>query len=65
MVALYILYALVQAILVARYGLGPKDRDDPVFTVVLMTVFAPLVSIVVAGCSIHYAITWLVTYGKK
>ena len=65
MIALYILYALVQAILIARYGFSPTDKDDaPVFTVAMMTIFAPLVSIVSVGFALHYAITWLVTYKR-
>ena len=61
--ALYILYALVQAILIARYGM-PKD-DGPVLMVVLMTIFAPIVSIISIGFAFHYAVTWLVTYKKQ
>ncbi len=61
--ALYVLYAFVQAILVARYVI--QDETAPVLMVMIMTVFAPIVS---AGMTIHYggeAIKWLVTYKPK
>lgn len=64
-VGLYILYALVQAILIARYGFDAEERDGPVFMVVMMSIFAPLVSVAAAGFGIHFSIKWLVTYGKK
>jgi heme/copper-type cytochrome/quinol oxidase subunit 4 len=64
--ALYIVYALVQAVLVARYFLELTENDSPVFAVVLMTIFAPLVSIGMAITAVGVAIEWLVTYrGKK
>jgi hypothetical protein len=62
-VALYILYAFVQAILVARYVI--QDQTAPVLLVLVMTIFAPIASI---GMIIHYggaAIAWLVTYRPK
>ena len=59
---LYILYALVQAILLARYAM-PKE-DSPVGMVVIMALFAPIVSVITAGSLIHFAIKWLVTYKR-
>jgi hypothetical protein len=61
-VTLYILIAIVQAVLVARYSM-PKD-DGPVLMVVLMMIFAPIVSIVALGFAFHHAVTWLVTYKR-
>lgn len=58
--ALYILYALVQAILVARYLL--QEKDYPVVIVIIMTLLAPIVSILLAGAAFFEAIKWLVTY---
>lgn len=69
-IALYILYAFVQAILLARYAM-PKDDalgvvldDAPVGMVFIMTLFAPIVSIITAGSMMHFAIKWLVTYKR-
>lgn len=44
-IAIYILYALIQGILVNRYYL--KDTAAPVAAVVMMTIFAPVVSFLV------------------
>lgn len=61
--ALYILYALAQAILVARYGF--EEKDSPVTAVVLMSVFAPLVSVGLLGTGFYEGVKWLVTYRPK
>ena len=61
--ALYILYAVVQAILVARYGM--KEKDHPVLLVVGATIFAPVVSALVILWAAGEAIKWLVTYKQK
>jgi hypothetical protein len=60
---LYLLYALVQGILVARYIL--EEKDAPVGAVILLTIFAPLVSVFVVGGAFFEAIKWLVTYRPK
>jgi len=59
-IALYIIYALVQAVLIARYVM--KEETAPVLLVVLLSIFAPLVSIIAAFTGIGKGIKWLVTY---
>jgi hypothetical protein len=61
-IVLYILYALVQAILLARYAM-PRD-DSPVGMVVIMALFAPIASVITIGSMLHFAIKWLVTYKR-
>lgn len=62
-IAAYIFYALVQAVLTARYGL--EEKDSPVGTVVLMAVLAPIVSVILVGCGFYEGVKWLVTYRPK
>ncbi len=60
---LYVIYALVQAILTARYAF--EEKDAPVFAVVLMTIFAPLVSAALLVAGFYEGVKWLVTYRPK
>lgn len=62
---IYIIYAIVQGILVARYMLDMKENEGPVMLALIMAALAPLVSILVAGYFIHYALNWLITYRPK
>jgi len=62
---IYILYAIVQAVLVARYLLEIDEHEGPVFLAIVMATLAPLVSIALAGYFIHYALNWLITYRPK
>jgi phosphate/sulfate permease len=64
---LYFLYAIVQAILTARYALELKKDDDsgPTGMVVVMILVAPIVSACLIGYGFWYSITWLVTYRSK
>lgn len=64
-IALYILYALMQAILTARYVMRAKEGDAPVFMVVMMTLFAPLVTAFLVCGGFGEAVTWMVTYRPK
>lgn len=58
----YVLYALTQAILVARYIAQAKEKDNPVCMVVIMMLFAPVVTIGLAIFAFYAAVMWLVTY---
>ena len=61
--SLYWFCALAQAILAVRYLFNDKDKEDgAVFMVVMMTVFAPFVSIFLICGSFYLAVMWLVTY---
>jgi len=59
---LYVIYALAQAILTARYLLQIQEKDGPVFWVVVMTLLAPVTSIALAGFAFYAGVVWLVTY---
>jgi hypothetical protein len=59
-IALYIIYALVQAIVIARYVM--KEQTAPVLLVFLLSLFAPIVSIIAMFTGIGEGIKWLVTY---
>jgi hypothetical protein len=59
---LYIFYALVQAVILARYGFEIEEKDSPVFAVVMMAIFAPIMTAVSVCCGFYYAVNWLVTY---
>lgn len=59
-IALYIFYALVQAIVTARYAL--HEEESPVGSVIIMTIIAPIVTVALLGCGFYEAVTWLVTY---
>ena len=61
--ALYVLYAFIQAVLTARYVF--KEDESPVFAVVLMTIFAPLVSVGLLCGGFYKGVKWLVTYRPK
>ncbi len=61
--ALYVLYAFVQAVLIARYII--EDDTAPVLLVMGMTLFAPVATL---GMIVHYggeANKWLVTYKPR
>lgn len=60
---LYIFYAVVQAILIARYGI--EEETSPVLLVALLSTFAPLVSVIVLFTGVGVGIKWLVTYRPK
>lgn len=62
-IALYIFYALAQAILIARYHI--KEETAPVALVVIMTIFAPIVSALLLLGGFVEAVKWLVTYRPK
>lgn len=62
-IGIYIFYALVQAILIARYAM--KEQSDPVMLVVLLSIFAPAVSIIAFLSGAGAGIKWLVTYRPK
>lgn len=62
-VGIYILYAILQGILIARYYM--KEKDYPVTAVVVMTLLAPVFTVVMIFCGIHYSIKWLVTYNNN
>lgn len=57
----YVAYALVQAILVARFLLRVAEDDGPVALVILMSIFAPGVSIIVVIFYLHSLIKFAVT----
>ena len=61
----YVIYALAQAILIARYVFQAKEEDGPVMWVVIMALLAPLTSIALAVFGFYTAVTWLVTYKSK
>ena len=58
-VAIYILYALTQGILINRYYI--EDTTAPVFMVIIMAVFAPLVSIMAVLTAFVEGVKWLAT----
>lgn len=58
-ITLYILYAFVQAILVTRYVMGEKE---PVGSVIVCSIFAPVVSVILLLGGFCEAVKWLVTY---
>lgn len=62
---LYILYAVAQAILAARYGFKLEEKDNPVFAVSLMAIFAPVTTLFLIGSGLYEGIMWLVTYRPK
>lgn len=62
-IALYIFYALAQAILIARYHV--KEETAPVLLVFLLTIFAPIVSALLLLGGFTEAVKWLVTYRPK
>ena len=59
---LYVIYALAQAILIARYLLEIKPKDGPVFWVCVMALLAPVTTLAVAGFAFYAGVVWLVTY---
>jgi hypothetical protein len=61
-ISLYILYALLQAILTARFVLKCTTADAPVFMVIAMMIFAPFLSIGLLITGFGFGINWLVTY---
>jgi uncharacterized RDD family membrane protein YckC len=66
LILVYLIYAIVQAILAARYLFGLEEKDSPVFATIIMAVFAPFVSIGTLMYGAYVGINWLVTYrGKK
>jgi len=61
-VALYFLFAFVQAILCAR---AMKEMDDPVMLVSVLVIVAPLLTVGLVLASISAVIHVLVTGGLK
>lgn len=59
-VAWYVLYAFVQAVLVARY----IDSKEPLAVIGIM-IGAPLVTVVIVITALGQGIKWLLTVGKK
>lgn len=64
-IAIYIVYAIAQAILAARYLFQLEEKDQPVFATIMMAVFAPFVSVGLLIYGAYEGINWLVTYRGK
>lgn len=62
-VTLYILYALIQGILVNRYYI--EDTTSPVGVVVISALFAPLVTVIAVLTAFGAGIKWLATPRTK
>lgn len=58
-VIFYILYAVIQGILINRFYI--KDTTAPGAIVVVMSLFAPLATVLVVGSVVFDGITWLAT----
>jgi uncharacterized membrane protein len=62
LIGLYLLYAFIQAVIFAR---AAYERDHPVLLVFGLTLFAPMVTVVLLFYSIGDGIKWLVTYRNE
>ena len=59
---IYVLYALVQAILTIRYLCDESDRREPMFAFVVFLIFAPALSIYLLWQGLKWSVSWLVTH---
>lgn len=56
---LYVAYALVQAILLARFLWWPLHHENPVPAALLFAILAPLISVSLALMAIYALFYWL------